>query len=198
METRIVEIAERLKGLRTMMEITPEEMAQAIGIPVEEYLRHENGEVDFNFTFLYKCADRFHVDIVELLTGDIPRLSFYSIVRGGQGLDIKRRKGFKYEHLGYRFKNKIAEPFLVTAPYLEEEQEQPIYLSTHEGQEFDYVISGQLKVQMEDYVEYLGPGDAIYYDSGRGHGMIATGGQDCVFLAIVMRKCCDGEDEVTC
>ena len=177
METRIVEIAERIKGLREMMDITPEEMAEAAGVELEEYLKHENGEQDFGFTFLYKCADKLDVDIVEPLTGENPRLSFYSIVRKGEGLDIKRRAGFKYEHLNYRFKNKIAETFLVTAPYFEEEQDQPIPLSTHSGQEFDFIISGQLKTRMEDHVEILKPGDAIYYDSGRGHGMIGAGGE---------------------
>ena len=42
METRIVEIAERIKGLREMMDITPEEMAEAAGVELEEYLKHEN------------------------------------------------------------------------------------------------------------------------------------------------------------
>ena len=188
METRILEIAERIKGLREMMEISPEEMAEAIGISNEDYQSCENGETDFNFTFLYKCADKFGIDIVELLTGENPHLSFYSIVRAGTGLDMKRRAGFKYEHMNYRFKNKIAETFLVTAPYIEQEQKEPIHLSTHEGQEFDYILSGQLKVQMEDHEEILNPGDAIYYDSGRGHGMIATGNEECRFLAIVMRR----------
>ena len=160
METRVKEIAERIKGLREIMEFTPEEVAEAVGVSTEEYLRHENGETDFNFTFLYKCADKLDVDIVELLTGDNPHLSFYSIVRAGTGLDIKRR---------------------------EEEQDQPISLSYHEGQEFDYILSGSLKTQMEGHVEILHAGDAIYYDSGRGHGMIATGGKECVFLAVVMR-----------
>ena len=76
----------------------------------------------------------------------------------------------------------------MTAPYFEEEQDQPIPLSTHSGQEFDLIISGQLKTRMEDHVEILKPGDAIYYDSGRGHGMIAAGGEPCTFLAIVMRR----------
>ena len=33
----------------------------------------------------------------------------------------------------------------------------------------------------------LNPGDSVYYDSGHGHGMIATGGEDCQFLAIVLK-----------
>lgn len=195
METRIVEIAQRIHGLRELMEIPEEEMARVVGMDPEEYLLHEKGERDFSFTFLYRCADRLGVDIVELLTGEGPHLSFYSIVRRGEGLDIRRRAGFRYEHLGYRFKNKLAEPFFVTAPYLEEEQDKPIHLSTHEGQEFDYIIEGQLKVQMEDHEEILNPGDAIYYDSSRGHGMIAVGGVPCKFLAVILKKREKEEDQ---
>ena len=186
MEAKLVETTKRIRGLRDLMEISPEEMAAATGTTTEEYLRLESGECDFGFTFLNNCADKLGVDIVELLTGENPRLSHYSVVRKGKGLDIKRRAGFKYEHLGYRFRNKLAEAFYVTAPYIENEQDNPITLSVHEGQEFDYIIKGQLKVALEDHIEILSEGDSIYYDSSRGHGMIATGGSDCEFLAITI------------
>lgn len=38
----------------------------------EEYLACENGASDFSFTFLYKCAKKFGVDIAELITGEVP------------------------------------------------------------------------------------------------------------------------------
>ncbi|MDP4119937.1 MAG: XRE family transcriptional regulator [Bacillota bacterium] len=186
METRIVEIAERIKGLRELMEYSPETMAKATGLTVDEYLEFESGNLDFNFTFLYNCADKLGVDIVEILTGEQPRLSSYSIVRKGEGLNIKRREGFKYEHMNYRFKNKSAEAFIVTAPSVP--NDSPIVLSTHEGQEFDYVLSGTLKFALENHVEVLNEGDAVYYNSGRGHGMIAIGGSDCKFLAVTLHK----------
>jgi len=188
METKIIEIAERIRGLRIIEDLTVEEMASATDVSVEEYAACENGQRDLSFTFLYKCAKKLGIDIVEILTGDHPKLSFYSIVRKDKGLDIKRREGFKYEHVNYLLKNKSAEAFVVTAPYKPEEQDAPIHLSTHKGQELDYVISGQLKVQFEDKVEILNAGDTAYYDSGRGHGMIATGGQECKFLAVVIRE----------
>lgn len=188
METKILEIAERIKGLRELEELTCEQMAAACDVSCEEYIGCENGKSDFNFTFLYKCAKVLGVDIVELLTGEKPKLSFYSIVRNGEGLGIKRREGFVYEHMNYLFDKKDAETFLVTAPYNPQEQDAPIHLSTHAGQELDYILSGQLKVQLEEHVEILNPGDALFYDSGRGHGMIACGGQECKFLAVVLRK----------
>ena len=118
--------------------------------------------------------------MVELVTGENPRLSFYSIVRKDEGLPIKRRAGFNYQHLAYLFKNKTCEPFLVTAPYSESEQDQPIHLSYHKGQEFDYILEGEFEGRSWKITcEILHAGDAIYYDSGRGHGMIATGGKEC-------------------
>lgn len=187
-QSQFADIAQRICTLREIMEIPVAEIARETGLSAQEYLDFEQGKMDdISFMFLYNCAQVLNVDIVELLTGEPPKLTFYSIVRKGNGLKISRRKGFTYQHLAYRFTDKIAEPFLVTAPFREEEQEKPIEVSAHEGQEFDFVISGQLKVKMEDHEEYLGAGDAIYYDSGHEHGMIATGGEDCVILAIVMK-----------
>lgn len=183
-----MEIAIRIRELRDILGITEEEMAKKTDVTVEEYREYEGGARDFSFTFLYECARTFGVDIVELLTGENPKLSYYTVVRAGKGLPIRRRKGFTYQHMAYRIKNKIAEPFVVTAPYQEEEQDQAIHLSRHEGQELDFILKGSLKVQIEDHVEILNEGDAIYYDSSHGHGMIATGGSECVFLAVVMES----------
>ncbi len=187
MEPRIIEIAERIRTLREILELSVEEMAKTTDVTVQEYSLLESGKSDFSFTFLFKCAERFGVDIVELLTGENPRLSFYTVVRKDKGLPIQRRQGFTYQHLAPLLKNKIAEPFLVTAPYSQEEQDKPMHLSYHEGQEFDFVLQGKLKVAMEGHIEYLEEGDAIYYNSGHGHGMIATGGSDCTFLAVVLK-----------
>lgn len=187
MDTRIFEIAERIRGLRSMLEISAEDAAKATGVTPEEFIEYEQGSKDFGFTFLYKCAELFGVDIVELLTGENPKLMFYSVVRKGEGLDMKRRAGFTYEHMAYKFRDKLAETFLVTAPYSEKAQTEPIELSYHKGQEMDYIISGQLRVRFENHEEVLNPGDVAYYDSGRGHGMIACGGQPCTFIAVVIR-----------
>jgi mannose-6-phosphate isomerase-like protein (cupin superfamily) len=177
-----------------MMGIEENEMAKSLEITVDKYKEYETGERDFSFTFLYKCSELLNVDIVEILTGTNPKLSIYSIDRAGKGLDIKRREGLIYEHLGYRFKGKTSEPFLVTAPVIKEEQEKPIKLSAHEGQEFDYVIKGSLKVQVGEHIEILNAGDSIYYDSSYGHGMIAIGEEDCIFIAMVMKKEKEGSD----
>lgn len=187
MEPNIVEVAGRVRALREDLGLSIEDMAEATGRTPEEYATMESGAEDLSFTFLYRCAEKFGVDMIELLTGENPHLTGYSVVRAGQGLSIKRREGFEYLHLAPNFRYKLAEPFMVTAPFREEEQDVPIHLSRHEGQELNFIVSGRMRFAYEGNVEELGPGDTLFYDSSRGHGMIATGGEPCRFLAIVLK-----------
>ncbi len=187
MDENLKEVAGRIRSLREDLDITMQEMAEATGRSVAEYAAQESGEQDLSFSFLYKCAERLGVDVIEILTGESPHLKGYSLTRANEGLPIRRRAGFEYLHKAPHFRNKQCEPFVVTAPYLEEEQNQPIHLSKHAGQEFDFVLSGKLRFAYENHVEELEPGDCLLYDSGRGHGMIATGGEPCTFIAIVMK-----------
>ena len=76
METRIAEVAQRIKGLRKMLEISKKEMADFVGLDVEQYIKYENAMEDLNFTFLYKCAEKLGVDIIDLLMGENPHLLF--------------------------------------------------------------------------------------------------------------------------
>ncbi len=187
MNYSIKEVAERLKALREIVGISAEEMSRRTDVSFEDYALIEKGEKDFSVTFVYKCAEILGVDIIELLTGENPKLKRYCVVRKGTGLPVKRREGFEYQHLAYLFKDKKIEPFLVIAPYSEEEQDKPISLSVHEGQEYDYILSGSLKTVIDGKVKVLNAGDSIIYDSGAPHGMIATNGAKCEFLAILIK-----------
>jgi mannose-6-phosphate isomerase-like protein (cupin superfamily) len=185
----IKQTGQRIKGMREILEISTKDMAALLNITEQEYIAHENGERDFSFTFLNKCATRFGMDLGELVTGvDARRLKSYSIDRSGEGLSVERRKGFDYRLLASRFNGRQIEPYLVSVPYSEAEQNAPIKTSMHEGQEMDYVLEGSLKVSINGKTETLNAGDSIYYDSSLPHGMIATDGKPCKFLAILMKK----------
>lgn len=183
-EFKIREVAERIKAVRESVGLTPEEMAQKTGVSIYEYLAYEGGAKDFSFTFIYKFANATGVEITDLMEGESPKIYSYDITRKGGGLPIARRKGMSYMRLAPKFRNKIGEPFLVTIPYVEEQFRVP-HPHTHEGQELDIVISGQLKVRIGDNEEILYEGDSIYYDSGEPHDEWAVGGKDCKFYAVV-------------
>ena len=186
MENKIHEVAARIRELREIEGFSAEQMAEKTDVSVEEYLDLEAGRADFQFTFIYKCALVFGVEITDLMEGRSARLRSYNVTRRGEGQVTVDEGGITICNLAPSFRDKIAEPHWVRYTYSAAEQDQPIALTTHVGQEFDIVLSGSMKVQVGDNVELLHEGDSIYYDSGTPHGMIAVGGQDCVFCAVVL------------
>ncbi len=188
---KIKEMAGRIRELREIVGLTPEEMAQKTGVSPEEYLKCENGEADLNFAFIYRCADIFGVNVTDIIEGASPNLRSYTITRAGAGQQIAKAHGMVYYNMAHAFRNRIAEPLYVVSAYDEKAQNQEIELTTHTGQECDIVIEGNLMVQIGEHKEVLGPGDSIYYNSDTPHGMIAVNGKDCKFYAIVLRADAD-------
>ena len=187
---RLSEIASRIKELRDIMGWTTAQMAEKTDISEEQYIIYESGEIDIPFSFIHKCALEFDVEMTELLEGHSAKLTGYTVTRKGQGQGTAKEEGIDIANLAPKFKDKLAEPYWVKYEYSASQQNKPIHLTTHSGQEFDLVLSGTLKVQIGNHTEILNEGDSIYYNSSTPHGMIAIGGKDCVFCAVVM----SGED----
>ena len=192
LNNQLLEIAYRIREMREIAGYTREEMAEKTDVSAAEYAAYEAGRVDFPFTFIHKCAQAFNIGITDLLEGESARLSSYAVTRKGQGQRAAKEDGIEIQSLAPMFRDKIAEPYYVRYEYSEAQQHRPIHLTTHAGQEFDLILSGELKVQVGEHTEVLHEGDSIYYDSARPHGMIAVGGQDCLFVAVVL----PGESEV--
>ncbi len=186
LDFKIREMASRIKELREITHYSAEEMAQKTDVPVEEYLACENGESDLSFAFIYRCALAFGVDVTDIIEGVSPTLSSLVITRKGEGQKIEQAHGMVYYSLAPNFRNRISEPLYVNVTYSAEAENKPIELTTHEGQEMDIVIAGKLKIQVGSHTEVLEAGDTAYYDSGTPHGMIAVGGEDCQFYAVVL------------
>ena len=185
-EKKLSEVARRIRELRQVLSMSAEEAAQKTGLTVEEYLFYEEGTQDLPFSFIHNCALAFDVDMAELLEGRAPMLRHYQITRGGAGQTAVDDDGILIRNLAPQFSGKLAEPYFVRYEFDEEQQHKPIHTDVHGGQEFDYVLSGSLKVQVGTHTEVLRPGDSILYDSGTPHGMIAVDGASCTFLAMVL------------
>ncbi|NLF79597.1 MAG: AMP-binding protein [Clostridia bacterium] len=186
MSVKLQEVASRIRELREISAYSPEFMAEQTEVSLAEYLQYESGKVDLPFTFIHKCALIFDVDITDIMEGASAPLTSYTVTRAGQGKITAREQGIEIKNLAPYFKDKIGEPFWVRYSYSAEQQNKPIHLTHHSGQEFDLVISGKLKVQVGEHTEILNPGDSIFYNSSTPHGMIAIDGEDCVFCAVVL------------
>jgi transcriptional regulator with XRE-family HTH domain len=183
MEEQIRQIAERLKGLREVMDITIEEVASACGITSDQYLEYESGSIDIPVGFLHNVSRQYGVELTVLLTGQEPHMHSYSLVRKNQGVGVERSKAYKYQALAFSFINRKAEPFLVTAD--PKPESTGISLNTHFGQEFNFILKGRLKIELGGKEMILEEGDSIYFDSGLPHGMLALDGKECQFIAVI-------------
>lgn len=186
LDYKIQEMARRIRELREIENFSTAYMAQQTGVSEEEYIACESGEMDLNFAFIYRCGLAFGVDVTDIIEGKSPNLAKVVVTRKGDGQEIQKAHGMTYYNMAASFKNRISEPLFVIASYSDEAQNKPIELTSHKGQELDIVIKGTLKVQVGEHCATLNEGDTIYYDSDTPHGMIATGGEDCLFYAIVL------------
>ena len=183
---QLAEVAFRIKEMRNICGFTEEEMARKTDTTMAEYRTYEAGKADLPFTFIHKCALAFGLGITDLLEGHSANLRSYTVTRRGEGQQTAKEPGIEISNLAPFFRNKLAEPYYCTYEYEEAQQRMPIHLTTHAGQEFDIILSGQLKVQVGENTEILSEGDSILYNSSTPHGMIAVGGRPCVFCAVVI------------
>jgi mannose-6-phosphate isomerase-like protein (cupin superfamily) len=184
MTDQLQEIGARLRALRDIFDISIEKMAQTMKISVDEYTAFESGQRDFSFSFLQNAAQIFGVDVVDIISGESPKLTKCALVRKGEGYDIERRKAYDYKHLAFTFSSKKADPFLVT---VEPKQGEKPTLHSHDGQEFNYMVSGKMEFHFDNIVYELNEGDSVYFDSGVPHAMKAIGEQPAKFLAVVIK-----------
>ena len=109
----------------------------------------------------------------------------YFLTRKGTRVSVAHSKAYKYESLASGFKDMIADPFIVTVE--PNPEGTAVYFNTHEGQEFNLVIEGRLLLNINGKELILNPGDSLYFDSSKPHGMLALDGKTVKFLAVVMQ-----------
>ena len=195
MDYKIREVARRIRELREISGFTVEEMAARTDLSTEEYIACEAGQRNLSIAFLYRCTLSFGVDFGDLLEGSSPQLRSYALTRKGEGQRIEEAHHMVGYNLAAGFRNRIALPLYMEIKYREGAEYEDIELVTHEGQECDIVIRGRMKIQIGGHTEILNAGDTIYYDSATPHGMIAVGGEDCAFYAIVLSNSAAREGE---
>jgi len=194
-ELKNIEIAARIRELREISGISQDEMATRTGVTLEEYRRCEEGTQDLSIAFLYRTVLILGVDMGDLLEGHSPKLRSYALTRKGEGQRIEEAHHMVGYSLASGFRNRIALPLYMELAYRPNAEAEDIELTSHEGQECDIVIRGDMKIQIGGKSEILHPGDCIYYDSSTPHGMIAVGGEDCAFYAIVLSNSAAREGE---
>ncbi len=180
MDTQIIQIANRIKELREVLEISRTAMAEELNISLSEYDAFESAQKDIPISTIFAIANILDVDYSVLLTGDSPKMDAYTVVRKGEGVSVDRYEGYRFESLCSNFKNKIMEPMIVTL----EPGDTPPKLVMHDGQELNYCLEGSVKVTVGKNEFVLREGDSIYFNPKIPHGQQAVGAKT-KFLTVI-------------
>ncbi len=183
MKEELREIGKRIKELRLINNLTCESISNEFGTDAGVYKKYEEGETDIPVGFLYRLSKKFNIELTALITGEEPKLNEYCVVRKGKGANIERRKEYKYQDLSYNFTHKKVETFLVNIPP-NKSAEKTFY--SHEGQEFNYLLAGKMKITLNNHEIILEEGDSIYFNSSLKHAMEAFDDKEVKFIAVII------------
>ncbi len=184
MDEQLKQIGERLRGLRDVLDIPAEEVAALCEMPVEDYLKYEEGASELSVSRLAKIGKAYDISLDVLMYGEEPHMSTYFLTRKDQGLSIERRKAYKYQSLAGGFRGRKADLFMTTVEPVPNGERHGT--NSHEGQEFNHIIEGRLELTIGQKVLILEPGDSIYFDATQPHSMNAMDGKPVKFLAMIV------------
>lgn len=179
----IMEVAYRLRGLRDALDLSIEQISTECEISEADYEAYEKGEKDIPVSFLHRIAAKYGVELTALLFGEEPKMQSYFVTRAGKGVKVERTKAYSYQDLAAGFSHRVVSPFIVTVEPTDADKEMT--MNTHQGQEFNYVLQGQVEIVVGGKSTILNPGDSIMFDATLPHGMRTKGGETVKFLAII-------------
>ena len=181
-----VNVGERVKRVRKDRDLTLRDISQRTDLDVAFLEQIENGSVAPPLGTVIKLAKALDLKMGYFISGDEDRP--YTIVRKNDGKVVSRYNskkgkyyGYGYESLAPHKKDRHMEPFLVSLEPSESDEER----STHDGQEFIYVLEGAMEVRLGEEVYVLEPGDSIYYDSTVPH-LVKNHGKDVTRILAVL------------
>jgi len=178
-------LGDRIRRVREMRGLTIKDLSSRTGIDIDTLERAESGEVIPALGQLVRVGRALDMKMGYFISPGIDK--FMTVMCKNERRQISRYGekesmlyGYFYESLAPEKANRLMEPFIATLVPTDTEE-----FSTHAGQEFLYVIEGEMKVQVGDRVEFLKAGDAVYYDSNQPHLVRCVGTNATKVLAVL-------------
>ena len=166
-------VGSKIKGLRETKNLSIEEVAESTGLSVEQINSIENDQNLPSLGPLIKIARALGVRLGTFM--DDNDISFSNGATDA-------RKHMEYHPLAQQKAGRHMEPFIID---INPEENQDYKLSAHEGEEFIYVMQGEVEVEYGKEKYTLKEGDSIYYDSIVKHHLHGAPGKSAKILALI-------------
>ena len=178
-----------LRELRKSKGWTLANVRDRTGIPTSTLSRIENDQMSPTYDLLLRLSDGLSLDLSQLLsaapeaaTTAVDQVGRRSVNKEGDGEQVQM-SNHTLHYLSTDLLNKQITPIL--CEYRAHTLEEFGDLMRHEGEEFLFVLSGQLVLHTEIYAPLkLKAGESVYFDSRMGHAYLTEGAQPCRALSI--------------
>ena len=183
-------IGEKITNVREMKNISIEDMASRSGLSVEQIKRIEGNEDFPSLAPLIKIARVLGVRLGTFLDDQQelgPVVCRKDSRENTEGIGFTNNAVTKHKYMSYHAlsqdkSGRHMEPFIID---IEPSQEADFLFSTHEGEEFIYVITGTIEINYGKNIYTLNEGDSIYYDSIVAHHVHAANGSTAKILGVI-------------
>ena len=182
-------IGGKITTIRESLGFSREQLAERCECAVAIIAGLEQGELAPSLTPLIKITRALGVRLGTLLDDDTQLGPV--ITRSGMNNGISRVKSLEiasdagaldFFSLAANKTSRHMEPFVIN---VKPASKAGTPLSSHEGEEFIYVLDGVIEIEYGKELHVLEPGDSIYCDSIVPHQVRARGDQDARILAVV-------------
>lgn len=181
-------IAEKIRKARKSRGLTLSQVGELTGLSKGLLSKIENNRVSPPIATLSKIARGLRVSISTFFEDDGTEQKGCAVIRRNGRKEIPGRwsnLGFTYLSLTSFRAPHVIEPFIVKFPPI---NKKPRVLFDHPGEEFVFVLKGEMEFVHGKEKIRLSPGDAVHFDPSIPHRGQNAGKDECECLSIVIDR----------
>jgi transcriptional regulator with XRE-family HTH domain len=160
-----MELGKRIKYFRKAQRRTLLDISELCGFTNSLLSKIENGKTMPPVATLIKIANALGVRVSDLLGENEQVGTILTKSTTIQNKFIQTNKGYSFFTFAPELANKLMQPFLFHA----RKNEIKEHIFSHTGQEFVYMLEGEMAYQVGSEKFILKPGDSVYFNSLEEH-----------------------------
>jgi transcriptional regulator with XRE-family HTH domain len=188
-ELKALNLGKQIREIRRKRGLTLQNVSDRTGLSKPLLSQIENDVTLPPIATLLKISKALEKHIGDFFQATVPDQKRIAVVRQENRKEAMRRLheeteriGYRYESLAYPMSDKRMEPFIVEIEP-REEKNTPVY--QHAGEEFLFVLEGEMEFRGDDQVIVLRAGDSLYFHSKIPHALRGLRGEKAKVLAVI-------------
>ena len=175
-KTQIIPIGKRIRKARLEKKITLDEMANETGMAKDFIKKIEAGDKRPSVGTLLQISKVLHIDSSFLLKEQ------NDTIKQRSKAYTKRTDNYAYTPLTPNAENKHLKAFKIVVPAQKSHDGVGFQ---HEGEEFVYVIQGNIEIKVGENINKLKQGDSLHFNSGIKHDLTNKDTTDAELVVVV-------------